>query len=268
MRNSWEAALDHTFAEAFGDAARQAVDGRTQRRDFYSAHDIERHLRLADQVFETIALTIHQASHDGDINPSSSKLVTENLLAQIAQDLKAVGLLVRSGFPYQAVTVAVSIFEHGMMAASIGDNDQRAQKWLDHDEESRNIDKVNTLVKLALETIEQRNRGISARLGDLYDGIYKPLCAFKHGNPVVQQHMHHEVDQGLPMSIFADDRRRSILAAYWAVEAAVRSAWMALVVFIERHVQDPQKVSEIVGGLNRSLNTIKDIRKKKEREPN
>src|SRR6202022_3064181 len=138
MNGNWEAILTGKYVEAFGSAARSSVDDQTQRRSFGYADQIAQHLKLADQVFDTIALTLHLAPIDQ--NSAASKRVSANLLTQIAQDIKAVGLLASSGFPYQAATVSVSAFEHSMMVASIGNDNARAQRWIDHSDQWRNID--------------------------------------------------------------------------------------------------------------------------------
>jgi hypothetical protein len=113
-------------------------------------------------VFETIALAIHHGSSAGGA-PSVSKKVSTNLLTQIGRDIKAVNLLASSGFPYQAVAVSVSAFEHGMMVASIGNDDARAQEWLDHSDPGHNLERVAELVRLALERLYPEASEIPAR---------------------------------------------------------------------------------------------------------
>jgi hypothetical protein len=89
MDKSWEKTLSDSYDQAFGEAARRTVDCRTHTHHFGYAGDIEHHVRLADQVFETIALTIHRVWRNQQ-NPNVSRAVTTILLTQIAQDLKAV----------------------------------------------------------------------------------------------------------------------------------------------------------------------------------
>jgi hypothetical protein len=213
-----------------------------------------------------IALMLHHGSQKQD--QDLSKRVSTNLLTQIAQDIKAVGLLASSGFPYQAVTVSVSAFEHSMMVASIGNDNARAQKWVDHSNQAYNIDSVKELVRRALNNLERENPGLKDRLGDLYIGVYQPLCTFKHGNPMVQQHMHSDKGGALPLSIFAVADRRATVAAMWALEACIRSGWLALLSFMTHHIAVSTEMSEIMKGLNRSHNELIKIRKGKEQEPN
>jgi hypothetical protein len=119
--------------------------------DFDYAGDIRGHLRLNEQVFKTIALAIDQARLPQ--GHSEAKRVCTNLLTQIGQDNPAVSLLVSSGFPYQAITVATSSFEHAVMVASISDNEARARTWLRHADPSRNIHNMKTSLEQALDNL-------------------------------------------------------------------------------------------------------------------
>jgi hypothetical protein len=266
MKDHWEAILTDLYLAAFGDAARSSINERTQRRTFDYADSIAQHAKVADQVFETIAITLDLApiSKDADV----SKSVSANLLTQIAQDTKAVVMLAASGFPYQAVTVSVSAFEHSMMVASIGKDNARAQKWLDHTNQAFNIDTVKEVVRRAVNKLDRENPGLKDRLGDLYVKVYQPLCAFKHGNPTVQQHMNPVRDDSLPLSIFAVADRRATIAAMWALEAGIRAGWLALLSFMTHHVAVSAEMKKIMQGLNRSNNELIKIRVKKEKEPN
>jgi hypothetical protein len=228
---------------------------------------LSEHLRLVDRLFETIALTLQRASDIGEKHPSVSRRVTMNLLIQIAQDIKAVSLLASSGFPYHAVTISVSTFEHGMMVASIGSDNARAQKWLDHSDETKNIDSVRQLVELATDNLERAHHGLKAALGDPYKGMFTKLCTFKHGNPMVQQHMHSVLGTSFPLSTYSVADRRAVIAAFWAFEAVIRSGWIALLSFIKHHVHGSEELTNIANAINRSLNEVMKIRFKKESEP-
>jgi hypothetical protein len=251
----WEVFVSSLFDDEFG-CARTSVAQRSEQESEVHIEPIRQHISVADRAFEIIALTLHDAVSDGE---STSKRVTRNLLTQIAQDTKAVRLLASCGFPYQAATVSVSSFEHSMMIGSIGGDDTRAQKWLNHLKLKRNINNVKELVQLTLENLDRLHDGLSSRLGDLYAGIYEPLCTFKHGNPVVQQRM-NPVGQ-LPMSIFAKADRRADIAAMWALEASVRSIWISLVSFIDHHGIKRKETDEMMRGLNEALREIVAVRK-------
>jgi hypothetical protein len=232
------------------------------------AHELTQHLQLANQVFETIALALHRGAASGVTTPSPAYQVFAVLLPQIAQDIWAVSQLAVMGLPYQAVAISVSAFEHGVMLASVANDDKRAGRWLAHTDPAHNIDSVQQSVRRALENLDRDFPGLKARLQDPYKGMYQPLCAFKHGNPIVQQQVQHSISAALPLSIFAASDRRAIIAAFWAIEAAIRAAWFALVPFIRHHLPPSPDLNEIVRGFNLAANKVAEIRRQKEQEPN
>jgi hypothetical protein len=262
MTNAWEMLVTSTFDDEFGDA-RSEIVLRTEHESPSHADPVRRHISVADRAFELIAMTLEDASLG---QPSTSKRVTRNLLTQIAQDNKAIRLLVTRGFPYQAVTVSVSSFEHSMMIGSIGSDDARAQDWLDHPNESQNLNTVKKLIELTKDNLEKSFPGIKAKLGDPYDKVYKPLCVMKHGNPVAQQHMNPEGP--LPYSLLAPANRQSNVAAMWALEASVRACWIGLISFIPHHGINREETDEMVRGLNSALNELMQLRKAVEDSPN
>jgi hypothetical protein len=190
-----------------------------------------------------------------------AKQVACRLLAQIAQDIIAICRLTSAGFAYQAVSIAASTFEHSWMLASIGADSLRAQQWLAHTNEKQNIDNVKDRVKAGLDKIDSKNPGLKKQLGDPYEGMYKPLCAFKHGNPLVQQHIvparRIEADE---LVVFPIADRRALIAAYWAIETAIRSGWISLVSFVGDHMANVDGWREIINGMNHSANGLKAIR--------
>jgi hypothetical protein len=262
MTNAWEMLVTTTFDDEFGDA-RSEVAHRSEQESPPHTDPLRRHISVADRAFELVALTLEDASSG---QPSTSKQVIRNLLTQIAQDSKAIRLLVTHGFPYQAVAVSVSSFEHSMMIGSIGKDDARAQDWLDHPNLSENLNRVKKLIQLTLDNLEQSSPGIRVNLGDPYDKVYKPLCAMKHGNPIAQQHMNPEGP--LPYSLFAPANRQSTVAAMWALEASVRACWVGLISFIPHHGIKREETDEMARGLNTALNELMRLRKGLEDTPN
>jgi hypothetical protein len=262
MINAWEVFVASTFDGKFGDA-RSDISRLIEQASPLNVDLLQEHLSVADRAFELIALALEDASLG---QPSTSKSVTRNLLTQIAQDNRAIRLLVTRGFPYQAVTVSVSSFEHSMMIGSIGNSNDRAQDWLAHPILSQNLNSVKKLIQLTLDNLEMSFPGMKARLGDPYEGVYKPLCAMKHGNPIAQQHMNPEGP--LPYSLLALAGRRTNVAAMWALEASIRATWIGLISFIPHHGPERKETNHMVRGLNAALNHLMLLRKALEDTPN
>ena len=143
----------------------------------------------------------------------------------------------------------------------------RAQQWLEHTNEKQNIDSVKDRVKAGLEKLEGKNPGLKRQLGDPYKGMYTTLCAFKHGNPLVQQHIvpakRIEADE---LVVFPVADRKALIAAYWAMEAAIRSGWIGLVSFVGDHMANVNEWRETINGINRSANGLVAIRAKVEEQ--
>jgi hypothetical protein len=154
------------------------------------------------------------------------------------------------------------------MLASVGSDDQRAERWLGHTDPAHNIDSVQKTVRRALDNLDRDFPGLKAHLQDPYSGIYQPLCAFKHGNPLVQKHVQGNALAALPLSIFAPADRRAVIVACWAIEGAIRGAWFSLISFIPHHLPSSPDLNEIVRGFNAAANKVAAIRQHKEREPN
>ena len=251
---TWETLVSGIFDDMFQDA-RTSISRQIEQVSPAHADPLRKHISAADRAFEITAIALDEASFG---NPSASKRVSRNLLTQIAQDSKAIRLLVTHGFPYQAVTVSVSSFEHSMMIGSIGNDDDRAQNWLDHPNLSQNLDSVKKLIQLTMAKLETSFPGISARLGDPYDKMYKPLCAIKHGNPIAQQHMNPE--GSLPYSILTPANRRSNLAGMWALEGVIRATWIGLISFIPHHGLQRDETNQMVRGLNLASSHLMQLR--------
>jgi hypothetical protein len=268
MKNSWKVFLSQKIKAEFGDSAPTTALRKLGSLKETLAPHLRQHQELAEDTFNAIMLALRCSS----AGPTAAtitvaKQVSSQLLAQIAQDIIAISQLTTAGFAYQAVSIAASTFEHSWMLASIGTDSTRAQQWLDHTNEKQNIDNVKDRVRVGLRKLDRKNPGLKTQLGDPYEGMYKSLCAFKHGNPLVQQHIvgAKRIDSD-EFVVFPIADRRALIAAYWAIEAAIRSGWVGLVSFVGDHVANVGELREIINGINRSANGLRAIRAKIEEQ--
>jgi hypothetical protein len=220
------------------------------------------HIVLARHTFDTIRLVIARAhAQPGDPIPCVANRVCSQLLVQVAQDITAVSALIREGLAYQAVSIAASTYEHGVMLASIGNDNSRAQQWLDHPNQKVNIDNVKDRTALAVKKLDEKYPGLGDKLGDLYAGMYGPLCAFKHGNPMVQRHLGTQTVNGAThYSVYPVLDRKAVIAGCWAVETVIRVGWMGLVSFIHDHLADRSGLDDVMPGMNRGLTQLVEWR--------
>jgi hypothetical protein len=97
--------------------------------------------------------------------------------------------------------------------------------------------------------------------------MYQSLCAFKHGNPLVQQHVvaARRIDAD-PFVVFPVADRKARIAACWAIEGAIRAGWIGLVSFVGDYGANIGRFREIINGINRSSNELEAIRMKVEEQ--
>jgi hypothetical protein len=222
MSDVWKGFLRRQIDEEFRDCSDAAESGSYGSVAAELAAHLSLHQDLARQTFNAIVLAIKRSAPTSpSTTVSVARRVSSQLLAQIGQDITAINTLTSVGLVYQAASIAASTFEHAMMLASIGDDNARAQLWLDHTNQKQNIDSVKDRVRAALEMLDRKNPGLKGQLGDPYAGMYGPLCTFKHGNPLVQQYL-GAVKQGnaIQFVVFPMADRRAVIAGCWAIEAA------------------------------------------------
>jgi hypothetical protein len=259
--DAWTSLLDQELARAD-----EGVDGADlERYRQRTQNALRAHLALAQRTHEAIVLALHYAEETG-ATAGDSKRIVSSLVARLAQDLHAISRLAADGYAYQAVALAACSYEYAMMQISIGTDEARAQQWLEHDKTGRNLDNVETLTRLALKKLDASNPGLSDRLEKPYEEIYRKLCLFKHANPIVQQHI--GVRAGKAGRLLPDSERRATIASCWALEAAIRCAWLALASYAGDYVPVARRdaMRAIAKGINREFKEVIEIRKRKESE--
>lgn len=268
MKETWQILLSEQLSAEFGDSPRAIALKQFSDLEAASVSSLQEHQQVAADTFDAMMLVLRRANAAPPAPAIAvAKQVCSQLFAQIAQDITAIRRLAAAGFAYQAVSLAASTFEHAMMLASIASENARAQKWLTHVNQQHNIDNVKDRVQSALTKLDRDNPGLKACLGNPYEGMYKPLCTFKHGNPVVQKHIASREQDTEGFSVFPITDRRSLIASYWALEAAIRSGWIGLVSLVGNHVANREGLSEIINGVNRAFNALILIRKQVEQQP-
>jgi hypothetical protein len=138
-----------------------------------------------------------------------------------------------------------------------GDGEQ-----FNHPNQKAKIDNVKDRTALAVKKLDEKYRGLGDRLGDLYAGMYGPLCAFKHGNPMVQRHLGTQTLNGAThYSVYPVLDRKAFIAGSWAVETVIRVGWMGLVSFIRDHLADRSGLDDVMPGMNRGFNQLVELRR-------
>lgn len=162
------------------------------------------------------------------------------ILARQLTDLRACAHLIRLGLAVQATTIAAGMVEHFFVGAYIGEDEERAQEWLDWTSSHTTYPKGgfrSTVVAAAAkigapaETVEQD-----------YDGVYRMACMVKHGNPLAMgssqvhtiEKMTHIVAGPLETEQFAS-------LGHAAMHWAIRYTLLAARVFALCHVSNERR---------------------------
>ncbi len=141
--------------------------------------------------------------------------VAVKLLLRLSNDLRSAQILTSMGYPIQAFAIAASMCEVAYTVAWIGGDETRAQVWLDHDDPTRSLRDLRTMMHDALAALGIPNPEAQTQVEYR---VYRQLCWAKHANPVLEQRFGIEVSADKVISANGPD----------ATEDAVRAAWFAL----------------------------------------
>ncbi|MNO65008.1 hypothetical protein D3C76_557470 [compost metagenome] len=100
------------------------------------------------------------------------------MLAKVLNDLRTASILSSTGYSSQAATIVSSLYESAFMIAYIGDNDNLANKWIEHEDATRLVITIKELTKQGLKKIDAPN------YEELYlqeYNEYKQSSMIKHG---------------------------------------------------------------------------------------
>jgi len=144
-------------------------------------------------------------------------------------------LLAERGYDLQALGQAASIFEGWVTLTAIRNEDD-AERWLLHSDESTSFGRIRPLTQQALQHI----------LGEVQEadkpyGIYRQLCMAKHLNPILERTRGHEIQEGTIAFLPGPDTRPLAINHSWfALERGARLASFAIIAFIHN---DPALLS-------------------------
>jgi hypothetical protein len=116
------------------------------------------------------------------VGASKSKIACTMLLMRLINDLRSMWILFETGYDIQANCIAGSLYECCFSIATIGDNDDLATTWFEHDDPIKSFMSAKDLT----EKGTARYGASPEWVPELYR-IYRQLCWGKHLNPFFQQ---------------------------------------------------------------------------------
>lgn len=196
---------------------------------------------LIQRAQNTIADILNLSVPPHDASPN--KQIAINLLVRIYNELSAVLLVCQNGFPLQAYAPASVIYEASWTVAAIGDNNEAAAKWFNHDSDKKSFDRVLALTTAGVKNLSGKYVPIDA---DKNYSVYSDLCMAKHLNPMVQQYEGFTTNTDTGMMTFQYGpkvTKRTVKQAWWVMSSTVRFMYAALEVFIKHFVTEDKRSS-------------------------
>lgn len=221
--------------------------------------ELEFHINSGRNCCNVIAKSIEVFPDiDLDSTTSSIKVVT-TLLAKILNDLRTASILSATGYSSQAATIVSSLYESAFMIAYIGDNDDLANKWIEHEDATRLFITVKELTKQGLKNIDAPNYE-ELYLQEYND--YKQLCMIKHGNPLVQKNLVYSVEGNSVIAEFGPETSEfSIKISWYALERAINYSMIAISGYINFHLKD-NTTFEIIELFNSVKESYKEMQRR------
>lgn len=163
---------------------------------------------LAETLLETQAL---------------SAKVRALVIARLAADLRVCEWAAITGYSLQAMTVAAAIHEVAWTLMYVGNSDERAGEWLEHDNRRKQypecghanvIEQVGKAIGLLPEKIATEKQ------------IYSDLCMAKHGNPILHRNYGYvNLGESLRIHWLPYHSSETVRQARFALLQAGRSTW-------------------------------------------
>jgi hypothetical protein len=173
----------------------------------------------------------------GVIQPPLAASAVALLCVRLVNDLRSVMMLAQDGYVVQALTLDASMCELAHVAGFIGDNEERADHWMEYDSPKPFVAAYDAI----LATV--RAIGLpDSKAREEYENNYKQLCMPKHGNPLIFRSLGIEiVEKKLKMYHGPYFSPKIVRAARVAFSYGVRYLWIGLSVFGKFHTPEAQQ---------------------------
>ncbi len=195
---------------------------------------LREHQHITADAFNMISILLAQVP-EGPMNTLPKALhVAVKLLLRLSNDLRSVQILASLGYPIQALTIAASMCEVTFAIVWIGADETRAQAWLDHNDPTKPVRNLRTMMHDGLAALGVPDPG--ARTKAEYK-VYGQLCWAKHANPILEKRFGIDVSADKVISANGPDAsEHAVRAALFALEHAARFVPIASASFFNNHL--------------------------------
>lgn len=196
--------------------------------------ELDHQLDLTETAYNLICLAIDTFPEISILDMPESMKVVVNLLVKISNDIRCSSLLVAKGYPIQATSIVASMYESAYMVAYIGLDNERAAKWIDHEDPKKLFIGFVDLTKEAIKNFNVSEYESIARK-EYVD--YRQLCMVKHSNPLFQKQQGYQIEGKYILAINGPDNSvPSIRLSWFVLEKSINYVLIALGSFINSHL--------------------------------
>jgi hypothetical protein len=201
--------------------------------------ELKDHLDLTETAFNLLGrvqaaappLPLHQVTQ--------ARKVCATLLVRFSNDLRCTALQAVRGYAIQSAILVASMYEVAFTVATIGNQEELAQQWIDHDDPTKPFLSVPQLTVQGVDKL-----GLdSTTLADKHYQTYQQLCMAKHANPLFQmQHGHTVQGTEIRTQNGPDLSDQATRIAWFALENAGGLATVAAGSFLSHHVPQSERL--------------------------
>ena len=203
--------------------------------------DLGAHLDLTADLFNFIGKVMSQLPDVRWTKISQPRKVIIALMMRLANDLRCASLLAIRGYPAQAAGLVASMYEVAQTIVFIGANEERAERWNNHDHLKRPFMGAWDLTMEVMRDLGVPD--LEKHVARRYQ-IYTQLCMEKHANPISEK---ADAFQVTPDGIIFTQGPRStpqaVRTGRFALEHAASLSFVATAAVIQGHIeasaQDP-----------------------------
>ena len=198
------------------------------------APELQRHIDLAISALNLMADVANSAPPPVPSEKPKAIHVGLFLMLRITNDLRCAFLLAEMGYPLQAASLVASMHEATYTIPYIGNDEKRAQEWLNHQHPTKPFRSVATLTREGLA-----NLGAPSSEANRFYKKYSQLCWAKHIAPFAEWEVSLSTRDGQKMVMPGPNTTDAgIRAAWFTLEQAVWYAYVAIRSVIHFHLRD------------------------------
>lgn len=196
--------------------------------------ELDAHLNTSQFAYNLISLAINSFPMMKLSEVPNSLKVVVSLLVKISNDIRCVSLISSRGYPIQAAAIVASMYESSFMIAYVGNNEERAMRWIEHDNPKKLFINLYDLTKEAIKSLNVKDVDIVTEKEYL---DYRQLCMVKHSNPLFQMEHGYRLEDNIFFAINGPEHSEESNRVSWFVlERSINYVLISLGSFINNHL--------------------------------